>query len=231
VVHENPNQVFDLMPLQGLMSRLDVEEIARKNTAVPVRMQFRRVAYTFMISPWLEMNYANSVGQNAVVRLSSSGGRRVWWPKCVESQDGPVFGQNHLQLNSIAAGGTLETSFFSASTDEITHERPGDPTFPVDRRGVIFSGASREAIARGLTRPHSARLWENRIWVDNSGYGEVGFIEGEKFRAVSRLPGWTRGLCFVRDVMFVGTSESCHDSAIRPASMLMRVAAGFMLLT
>jgi uncharacterized protein (TIGR03032 family) len=72
---------------------------------------------------------------------------------------------------------------------------------------VIFSGASREAIARGLTRPHSARLWENRIWVDNSGYGEVGFIEGEKFRAVSRLPGWTRGLCFVRDVMFVGTSR------------------------
>ena len=90
---------------------------------------------------------------------------------------------------------------------KLPDERPGDPSFPVDRRGVIFSGVSREAIARGLTRPHSARLWENRIWVDNSGYGEVGFIEGEKFRAVSRLAGWTRGLCFVRDVMFVGTSR------------------------
>lgn len=214
VVHvactRNPNQVFDLMPLQGLMNRLDVEEILLEEIPlVPVRTRFLPgCLYVHDLAMVGDELHANSVGQNAVVRLSSSGGHeRVWWPKCVESEDGPVFGQNHLQLNSIAAGGTLETSFFSASTDEITHERPGDPTFPVDRRGVIFSGASREAIARGLTRPHSARLWENRIWVDNSGYGEVGIIEGDKFLAVSRLPGWTRGLCFVRDVMFVGTSR------------------------
>ena len=36
--------------------------------------------------------------------------------------------------------------------------RPGQPHFPVDGRGVIFSGATREPVARGLTRPHSARL-------------------------------------------------------------------------
>ena len=76
-----------------------------------------------------------------------------------------------------------------ASADIISARRPGHKNFPVDRRGVIFSGATREPVARGLTRPHSARLHRDQIWVDNSGYGEVGLIEGEKFRAVSRLPG------------------------------------------
>jgi uncharacterized protein (TIGR03032 family) len=77
----------------------------------------------------------------------------------------------------------------------------------VDRRGVIFSGATREPIARGLTRPHSARLANGRLWVDNSGYGELGTIESGRFEPVARLPGWTRGLCFVGGVAFVGTSR------------------------
>jgi uncharacterized protein (TIGR03032 family) len=214
VVHvactRNPNQVFDLMPMQGLIPRLDVEEMAlEEKPLVPVRTRFLPgCLYIHDLAMIGDQLHANSVGQNAVVRLSPSGAHeRVWWPKCVESENGPVFGRNHLQLNSIAAGETLEGSFFSASTDEVTRETPGDPNFPVDRRGVIFSGASREAIARGLTRPHSARLRDKRIWVDNSGYGEVGFIDGERFHAVSRLPGWTRGLCFAGEVMFVGTSR------------------------
>ena len=74
------------------------------------------------------------------------------------------------------------------------------------RRGVIFSGATREPIARGFTRPHSARLFEKQIWVDNSGYGEFGVVQDNKFVSVASLPGWTRGLCFARGVAFVGTS-------------------------
>jgi uncharacterized protein (TIGR03032 family) len=214
VVHvactRNPNQVFDLMPSHGLIPRSDVEELSlEEKPLVPIRTRFLPgCLYIHDLAMVADELHANSVGQNAIVKLSRSGDhKRVWWPKCIESEDGPIFGQNHLQLNSIAAGETLEASYFSASTDEITQERPGDPSFPVDRRGVIFSGGSRDVIARGLTRPHSARLQGNRIWVDNSGYGEVGFIEGEKFRVVSRLPGWTRGLCFIGDVMFVGTSR------------------------
>jgi uncharacterized protein (TIGR03032 family) len=79
--------------------------------------------------------------------------------------------------------------------------------FPVDGRGVIFSGATREPIARGLTRPHSARLHKDKVWVDNSGYGEVGFVQDEELSVVAELPGWTRGLCFHKDIAFVGTSR------------------------
>lgn len=206
----NPNQIFDFMPLNGLMSRLDVDETQIEDgLLVPVRTRLLPgCLYIHDLAMVGGELHANSVGQNAVVRLHPSGRHeRVWWPQCIETNDSPIFGRNHLQLNSIAAGESVESSFFSASTDEVTDLRPGDPDFPVDRRGVIFSGASRQAIARGLTRPHSARLSGDRVWVDNSGYGEVGYIEDGEFFATAALPGWTRGLCFYQDVMFVGTSR------------------------
>jgi len=152
--------------------------------------------------------HANAVGHNAVVRLSD-GNRfeRVWWPKCIELEGTPVFGRNHIQLNSIAAGTTLKYSFFSASSGKIGRLRPGHLNYPVDGQGVIFSGITREPICTGLTRPHSARLRKDRIWVDNSGYGEVGFVQDGRLQVVRKLPGWTRGLCIMDDIAFVGTSR------------------------
>jgi uncharacterized protein (TIGR03032 family) len=152
--------------------------------------------------------YANAVGQNAVVRLGGvERSERVWWPRCIERDNRPIFSQNHIQLNSIAAGADLEGSDFAASLDEVSHRRPGHRNFPVDGRGVIFSGATREPVVRGLTRPHSARLHHRRLWVDNSGYGEVGMVRYGRFVPVARLPGWTRGLCFHGTIAFVGTSR------------------------
>jgi len=72
---------------------------------------------------------------------------------------------------------------------------------------VVFSGKTREVIATGLTRPHSARLLGSTVWLDNSGYGEVGRIVDGRFEAVARLPGWTRGLCFGAGVAFAGSSR------------------------
>src|SRR5207237_563249 len=84
--------------------------------------------------------HGNAVGQNAVVRFDEHGGyERVWWPRCIEVRGEPQFDLNYIQLNSIAAGGTLARSYFSASADELTARRPGHRSFPVDRRGVIFS--------------------------------------------------------------------------------------------
>jgi uncharacterized protein (TIGR03032 family) len=79
--------------------------------------------------------------------------------------------------------------------------------FPVDRRGVLFSGRTREVVATGLTRPHSARRRGREIWIDNSGYGEVGRICGRRFEPIAKLPGWTRGLGFHDHLAFIGTSR------------------------
>ncbi|MEI6043102.1 MAG: DUF4915 domain-containing protein [Chloroflexota bacterium] len=206
----NPNQVYDLKPVKGLMARLDVApEALEKRPLIPVRSRFFPGCFYMHDLALIDGGlYANSVGQNVVVRLYEDGhAERVWWPHCIETEAGPVFGQNHLQLNSIAAGTDLASSYFSASTDKLSARRPGHKNFPVDKRGVIFSGASREPIVHGLTRPHSARLHEGQIWVDNSGYGELGVAEDSKFKAVIQLPGWTRGLCFCGKIAFVGTSR------------------------
>ena len=96
---------------------------------------------------------------------------------------------------------------FSASGEKPGQFRPGQLEYPVDGRGVIFSGKTREPICEGLTRPHSARLHGADFWVANSGYGEVVRIRGAKLETIARLPGWTRGLWFVNNVLFVGTSR------------------------
>jgi uncharacterized protein (TIGR03032 family) len=206
----NPNQVYDLAPVTGVTPRLDSESVAVTDRPLtPIRSRFLPGSlYMHDLAMIGQELYANSVGQNAIVRLYDEGRHeRVWWPRSIEMDGQPVFGQNHIQLNSIAAGATLETSYFSASADRLSARRPGHKNFPVDRRGVIFSGATREVMARGLTRPHSARLYDGRVWVDNSGYGELGYAENGKFRPVIKLPGWTRGLCFHDNVAFVGTSR------------------------
>jgi uncharacterized protein (TIGR03032 family) len=50
-------------------------------------------------------------------------------------------------------------------------------------------------------------LHAGRLWVDNSGYGELGVAADGRFERVTALPGWTRGLAFAGDVAFVGTSR------------------------
>lgn len=206
----NPNVVFDLAPVGNLLSPTDGRlQPGADHPLVPVRARyFPGCLYLHDLAFVGGFLHANAVGQNAVVRLHGSGRHeRVWWPRCIDSPAGPRVDRNYIQLNSIAAGADLESSFFSASTATPSARRPGHRNFPVDRRGVIFSGASREPIARGLTRPHSARLHRGKVWVCNSGYGEVGFIEDGAFVPVARLPGWTRGLCFAAGIAFVGTSR------------------------
>jgi len=175
---------------------------------VPVRSQFLPGAtYLHDLSVMGGVLHGNSVGQNAIVRIGEHGAERVWWPLCIEVGGRPIFSRNHIQLNSIAGGPDVSSSYFTASTDRITSRVPGHRNFPVDKRGVLFSGLTREPVVRGLTRPHTARLHDGSVWLDNSGYGEFGAIEGENFVPVVRLPGWTRGLTFHRNVAFVGTSR------------------------
>jgi uncharacterized protein (TIGR03032 family) len=205
----NPNQIYDLAPVNDRLPRLDVRAAEKtRPTLVPMRVRMLPGSlYTHDLAFVGGRLHANASGHNAVVRIGEQGFEYAWWPRCAETKSGVLIQQNHLQLNSIAAGASLATSYFSASTDRISRRRPGHANFPVDRRGVVFSGATREPIAFGLTRPHSARLRDGQVWVLNSGYGEYGRIDAGAFHSVTSLPGWTRGLSFHKRVAFVGTSR------------------------
>ena len=206
----NPNQVFDLMPARSVLPRLDVKvDPPADQPLVPVGSRFYPgCLYLHDLAVVGGKLFGSAVGHNAIVQLGDDAGfRHAWWPRCIDSDSGPLFGQNHIQLNSIAATRELGDSFFTASTDRPSARRPGFKNFPVDGRGVLFSGKTREAYVRGLTRPHSARLYRGRVALENSGYGELGLASASGYEPVRRLPGWTRGLCFHKDVAFVGTSR------------------------
>ncbi len=75
--------------------------------------------------------------------------------------------------------------------------------------GVLIDVADGHVVARGLSMPHSPRLYGGRLWVLNSGRGELGFIEPQsgRYECVERVPGYTRGLAFSGPYAFVGLSR------------------------
>lgn len=206
----NPNQVLTFAPAPRGLNRRDVHGADfSARPLLPLESSFYPgSAYLHDVALIGGVLHGNAVGHNAVVRLDRAGVvEPVWWPSCVDVGGGVESRWNLIQLNSIAAGRDLESSFFTASTDRVSTRRPGQVNFAVDRRGVVFSGETREAVARGLTRPHSARLNDGVLWVDDSGYGTVGVVADGAYSAITALPGWTRGLCFCGRIAFVGTSR------------------------
>ena len=156
----NPNQVFTFAPTTGLRRRDGVRDTAaQRRPLVPLSSSF--VAGCLYLHDLAMVDgglHGTATGENAVVRLGGEGNaERVWWPRLVERGGRPVFERNYIQLNAIAAGPTLAQSHFAASSTGMERRRPGHRNYPVDGRGVILSGASREPIAGGLTRPHSLR--------------------------------------------------------------------------
>jgi uncharacterized protein (TIGR03032 family) len=80
-----------------------------------------------------------------------------------------------------------------------------------DRRadgGMLMDVATGEPLLRGLSMPHSPRLHEGRLWLLNSGAGELGFLDrdAKKFVPVAFCPGYARGLAFAGPFALVGLS-------------------------
>jgi uncharacterized protein (TIGR03032 family) len=76
--------------------------------------------------------------------------------------------------------------------------------------GCIIDVTNDEIIATGLSMPHSPRVYQDKLWVLNSGTGEFGTVDREngKFDPVAFCPGYMRGLTFVGDYAIVGLSKA-----------------------
>ena len=75
--------------------------------------------------------------------------------------------------------------------------------------GCVIDVASKDAIATGLSMPHSPRWYQDKLWLLNSGTGEFGYIDLEsgKFEAIAFCPGYMRGLAFWKDWAIIGLSK------------------------
>ena len=89
-----------------------------------------------------------------------------------------------------------------------------------DRRsdgGIVVDVRSGEIVIGGLSMPHSPRLYRGKLWVLNSGTGEIGWIErgssaeGARFHVLAFCPGFVRGLAFHGKYAFVGLSKPRYD--------------------
>ena len=83
-----------------------------------------------------------------------------------------------------------------------------------DRRhegGLIIDVETDEIVIEGLSMPHSPRWHDGKLWVLNSGTGELGWIEeGGAFRPLAFCPGFLRGLTFFGGYAAVGLSKPRH---------------------
>lgn len=75
--------------------------------------------------------------------------------------------------------------------------------------GILIDVPTGEIVARGLSMPHSPRWHAGRLWVLESGKGEIGTVDLATGRVdpVAQLPGFTRGLAFAGPYAFVGLSQ------------------------
>lgn len=207
----NPNRIVEFSPVENFMNRLDDRKKSTPlKTLLPSRLKYYPGAYYFHDLAFVNNQlYGNSVGMNGVIPVNlnkSETEQPIWQPKLSAKDSELLFKKNYLQINSIAAGKTIEESYFSASAQKPIALQPGDVNFPVDKKGVIFSGNG-EVYATGLTRPHSARIYQNTVWVNNSGYGDFGLIDNHQFKSVVGLNSWTRGLLFHDHYAFIGVSR------------------------
>jgi uncharacterized protein (TIGR03032 family) len=75
--------------------------------------------------------------------------------------------------------------------------------------GVVIDVQTDEIVCQGLSMPHSPRWHDGRLWVLNSGTGELMLIEpsNRETTVVCGLPGYLRGLCFLGPFALVGLSK------------------------
>jgi uncharacterized protein (TIGR03032 family) len=72
--------------------------------------------------------------------------------------------------------------------------------------GVVIDVETGDVVAGGLAMPHSPRWHDGRLWVLNSGAGELLALDPATGRSevVCALSGYLRGLCFVGPYAMVG---------------------------
>ena len=78
-----------------------------------------------------------------------------------------------------------------------------------EKTGILIDVPTNEVIYRGFAMPHSPRVHLGRVWVLDSGRGQLVTIDpatGTK-EVVTTFPGYTRGLAFLGPFAFVGLSR------------------------
>jgi uncharacterized protein (TIGR03032 family) len=91
--------------------------------------------------------------------------------------------------------------------------------------GIVIDVAHNEIVARDLSMPHSPRIHEGKLWVLNSGTGELQIVDpgNGKRETIIALPGYTRSLAFAGPYAFVGLSRIRETSTFGGLPIAARI--------
>src|SRR5438445_13694896 len=81
--------------------------------------------------------------------------------------------------------------------------------------GLLLDVDSGATLLRGLSMPHSPRLYADKMWLLESGHGTISVadLQTGKTEVVAKLPGFTRGFDFFGNLAFIGLSQ-VRESAV-----------------
>lgn len=125
-----------------------------------------------------------------------------WRPPFIEDL-GP---DDCCHLNGLAVADGQVRYVTAMGTSNVTSSWREDKA----KGGVVMEVPSGEIVARGLAMPHSPRLHEGRLYVLNSGAGELLRVDTQRggTETVAKLQGYLRGLTFVGRHALVGLCQS-----------------------
>lgn len=125
----------------------------------------------------------------------------VWQPSFLSK----LAAEDRCHLNGLAMAGG-QPGFVTAISEA---DVAGGWRDHRQRGGVVVDVQTDAVVARGLSMPHSPRLYRGRLWLLNSGTGEFGFVDPGTgaFTALTFCPGYARGLAFHGDFALVGLSR------------------------
>jgi uncharacterized protein (TIGR03032 family) len=123
----------------------------------------------------------------------------IWQPPFITK----LVAEDRCHLNGLALVEGQPTYMTACSS---TNEAAGWRNHRVGG-GVVMHLPSHEIIAQGLSMPHSPRWYQGKLWLLNSGTGELGYLDGEQFVPITFCPGFVRGLAFWDRFALVGLSK------------------------
>lgn len=129
----------------------------------------------------------------------------IWKPKFIDK----IINEDRCHLNGLAMQNgkpKYVTAVSQSNTIDGWRDRRANG-------GVVIDVESDEVICTGLSMPHSPRQHEGKLWVLNSGEGQLGYVDvaAKKFISVAFCPGFLRGLAFVGKYALVGLSKPRYE--------------------
>jgi uncharacterized protein (TIGR03032 family) len=124
-----------------------------------------------------------------------------WRPPYISS----LAAEDRCHLNGLAMDqGRPRYVTAMSETDAPQGWRPGKAT-----GGCLIDVPSGATIARGFAMPHSPRIHQGRVWLLDSGRGQLVTVDPQSghVERVCELPGYARGLAMIGTVAFIGLSK------------------------